>query len=133
MIPNVNGGGLPSDSIQAGSVTASAPVVQAKPEPRPVASPEAYAAEKVAEAKKSAEAQASVSIGSGAAPALTSLPKAEFAPRLTIEKDQETGDWIYKALDPITGDVINQFPREQLVHMKNSPTYQPGDVIKTQA
>jgi len=99
---------------------------------KPVITAEAYAAEKAVEAQKSSEANRSVSVG-GTAQAMASLPKAEFSPRLTIEKDLETGGWIYKALDPITGDVINQFPREQLLKMKSSQSYQPGDVIKTQA
>ena len=133
MIPNVNGGGLPSDSIQAASMPSVQPAASPKSDQKPVITPEVYAAEKSAEAKKSSEANVSVVLGSGGAQLSAGLPKAEFSPRLTIEKDEETGGWIYKALDPITGDVINQFPREQLVHMKNSPSYQPGDVIKTQA
>lgn len=133
MIPNVNGGGLPSDSIQAASMPAVQPVASPKSDIKPAVSPEVYAAEKAAEAKKSSESNVSVVLGSGASSVVANLPKAEFSPRLTIEKDEATGGWIYKALDPITGDVINQFPREQLVQMKNSPSYQPGDVIKTQA
>lgn len=131
MIPNVKGGGLPSESIQAVTPPAQNAVAQDKPVSKPVITAEAYAAEKAVEAQKSSEANRSVSVG-GTAQAMASLPKAEFSPRLTIEK-LKTGGWIYKALDPITGDVINQFPREQLLKMKSSQSYQPGDVIKTQA
>jgi hypothetical protein len=133
MIPNVKGGGLPSESIQATLSPAVQPAASPKSDQKPAVSPEVFAAEKAAKAKKSSEANTSVVLGSGSSSVSAGLPKAEFSPRLTIEKDEETGGWIYKALDPITGEVINQFPREQLVQMKNSPTYQPGDVIKTQA
>jgi flagellar protein FlaG len=57
--------------------------------------------------------------------------KAEFSLRLSIDKDPDSGDWVYRALDPITGDVIKQYPREELLSLKRSEQYQPGSVIKT--
>lgn len=57
---------------------------------------------------------------------------AEFSLRLTIDRDSN-GHWIYKAVDRITGEVIKQFPREELLKMKRGANYKPGDVIKTQA
>jgi len=35
--------------------------------------------------------------------------------RLIIEKDQDTGDYIYKTIDRDSGEVIKQWPREKLL------------------
>ena len=35
--------------------------------------------------------------------------------RLAIEEDQGTGDFIYKIVDKDSGEVIQQFPREELL------------------
>lgn len=51
--------------------------------------------------------------------------------RLTIEKDERTGDWVYKAVDRVTGQVVRQLPRQELLDMKRSVDYEAGKVIKT--
>lgn len=35
--------------------------------------------------------------------------------RLAIEKDQETGKFVYKTIDRETGEVIRQWPREKML------------------
>lgn len=51
---------------------------------------------------------------------------AEF--RLVIEEDP-SGSFVYKTLDRRTGEVVNQFPREQVLRLKESLGYAPGRVF----
>jgi len=51
---------------------------------------------------------------------------AEF--RLVIE-DDPSGSFVYKTLDRRTGEVVNQFPREQVLRLKESLGYAPGRVF----
>jgi flagellar protein FlaG len=51
--------------------------------------------------------------------------------RLTVDRDPETGDWVYKAIDRYTGEVVRQLPRQDLLEMRKSTSYQSGSVIKT--
>lgn len=55
---------------------------------------------------------------------------AEF--RLVIEEDSK-GSFIYKTLDRRTGEVVNQFPREQVLRLKDSEQYSPGKVFNSQS
>jgi flagellar protein FlaG len=49
--------------------------------------------------------------------------------RLTIE--QGPGGFVYMTRDRVTGEVIRQLPREEVVKMSASPTYGAGELIKT--
>lgn len=49
--------------------------------------------------------------------------------RLVIEEDETSGTFIYKTLDRRTGEVVKQLPREEVVRLKDTPQYAPGDVI----
>jgi flagellar protein FlaG len=49
--------------------------------------------------------------------------------RLVIEEDQVSGTFIYKTLDRRTGEVVKQLPREEVVRLRDTPEYEPGDVI----
>jgi len=51
------------------------------------------------------------------------------SPRLVIEENQ--GQFVYKTLDPSTGEVLSQFPREELLKAQNDATTKPGMVINT--
>ncbi len=53
--------------------------------------------------------------------------------RLVIEQDQASGAYVYKTLDRITGEVLRQFPREDVLKMLDHHRYVAGDVIKTRA
>lgn len=53
--------------------------------------------------------------------------------RLVIERDEPTGSYIYKTLDRTTGEVVNQFPREEVLKLRENPAYQAGRVIVTKA
>ena len=53
--------------------------------------------------------------------------------RLVIEQDSETGAYVYKSLDRITGEVLRQLPREEVVKLLSDARYAAGDVFKTKA
>jgi len=53
--------------------------------------------------------------------------------RLTIEKDQASGIFIYKTIDRSTGVVLLQLPREEVVRMYAADDYAVGAIIKTKA
>lgn len=52
--------------------------------------------------------------------------------RLIIEEDQATGTFVYKTLDRRTGEIVKQFPREQVMRLRETPGYEPGNVIDAQ-
>jgi len=51
--------------------------------------------------------------------------------RLVIEEGSREGSFIYKTLDRMTGEVVRQLPREQVVEMKGQDDYTAGTVIDT--
>lgn len=53
--------------------------------------------------------------------------------RLVIEEGPQKGVFIYKTMDRITGEVIRQLPREEVVRMMDQARYRSGSVIDTQA
>ncbi|MBW8881550.1 MAG: flagellar protein FlaG [Asticcacaulis sp.] len=60
-------------------------------------------------------------------------PPPEYSLRLTVDKDPDSGEWVYKAIDRYTGEVVRQLPRKELLEMKKSVNYKAGSVIKTEA
>jgi len=60
-------------------------------------------------------------------------PNAEGATRyrLVIEEGPSMGSFIYKTLDSETGEVVRQFPREQVVRLAEARDYDAGAVIDT--
>ena len=53
--------------------------------------------------------------------------------RLIIEEDQASGAFVYKTLDRNTGEVVLQFPREEMLKLKDRAAYKAGTVIRTTA
>ena len=53
--------------------------------------------------------------------------------RLIIEEGPTNGTFIYKTLDSVTGEVVRQFPREQVLKMAESGGYSAGGLIDTSA
>ena len=53
--------------------------------------------------------------------------------RLVIEEDPASRSYIYKTVDRRTGEVIQQFPREQILKLKDAEDYNAGSVIKASA
>ena len=78
------------------------------------------------------------SVSSGLQPAPAPKAPPAKAPeiqavRLVIEEDRNSGSFVYKTLDRITGEVLSQYPREELLRMLSREDYAAGDVIKTRA
>lgn len=63
------------------------------------------------------------------------VPQASAPPlvRLVIEEDPASGAFVYKTLDWVTGEVIRQLPREDILKTLRAQNYTAGSVIKTQA
>lgn len=53
--------------------------------------------------------------------------------RLVIEEGPLAGSFIYKTLDRVTGEVVKQLPREQVVELMQAAAYSAGSVIDTRA
>lgn len=50
--------------------------------------------------------------------------------RLVIEQDPDTGSFVYKSIDPVTREVVSQLPREEILRLRHSPSYAPGQLAK---
>ena len=71
-------------------------------------------------------------------PAKASEPPAPAGPdqtdlRLVIEHDQASGSYVYKTIDRLTGEVMLQLPRAEVLKMHQGSGYAAGTVIKTEA
>jgi len=53
--------------------------------------------------------------------------------RLVIEEDKAAGSYVYMTVDPRTGKVISQIPREELLKMRDTPGYTPGSVVNARS
>jgi flagellar protein FlaG len=61
-------------------------------------------------------------------PVVTTGPQPQDL-RLVIEEDSKTGTYIYKTVDRRTGDILQQFPREDVLRFKQAEHYDPGEVF----
>ena len=53
--------------------------------------------------------------------------------RLVIEEDQATGSYVYKTVNRLTGEVIQQLPRADVLKLRGELRYAAGTVIRTEA
>ncbi len=53
--------------------------------------------------------------------------------RLVIEEDQESGSFVYKTINRVTGEVVLQLPRTEVLRMREERTYSAGSVIRASA
>jgi len=53
--------------------------------------------------------------------------------RLVIEEDPDSGLFVYKTVDRRTGDVLQQFPRDEVIRMHRAQDYVAGAIIKAKA
>lgn len=51
--------------------------------------------------------------------------------KLTIDKDPDSGEFIYRAIDRYTGEVVRQFPQKELLEMQKSRSYKAGSIVRT--
>lgn len=66
-------------------------------------------------------------------PAAGSPPQPAQSTRLMIEEIGNTGVYVYKVLDTLTGKLIAQIPREEVVRLSQTEDYASGAVVDTQA
>ena len=79
-------------------------------------------------------AAANVAPGSEASVANASSEVEQAAQyRLVIEEGPTIGSFIYKTMDSATGEIVRQFPREQVIRMAEAKKYDAGSVIDTTA
>ncbi|MET0273795.1 MAG: hypothetical protein ABW360_12480, partial [Phenylobacterium sp.] len=65
------------------------------------------------------------------APAATNPDQADL--RLIIEEDKASGSYVYKTVNRITGEVVLQLPRDDILRMRESVEYVAGGVIRAKA
>ncbi len=53
--------------------------------------------------------------------------------RLVIEKDEASGSYIYKTINRLTGEVVQQLPRAEVLRLRDTGQYAAGTVIRTKA
>ena len=53
--------------------------------------------------------------------------------RLVIEHDEVAGTLIYRIIDRRTGEVVQQYLREEVLQMREDADYSAGGVISTKA
>ena len=53
--------------------------------------------------------------------------------RLVIEMDKASGLYVYKTINRLTGEVLSQLPRAEVLKLRSEPQYTAGDVFKTEA
>ena len=52
--------------------------------------------------------------------------------RLVIDLDQATGGYVYKTINRLTGEVVSQLPRAEVLRLREGGS-EPGAVIQTTA
>jgi flagellar protein FlaG len=53
--------------------------------------------------------------------------------RLVIEEDKATNSYVYKTVNRLTGEVIQQLPRDQVLKLREQIDYEAGDVVRAKA
>jgi flagellar protein FlaG len=53
--------------------------------------------------------------------------------RLVIEEDKASGSYVYKTVNRLTGEVVQQLPREQVLQLMEQVEYEAGQVVRTKA
>ena len=69
----------------------------------------------------------------GASQAPSTQLDAQADLRLVIEEDKASGSYVYKTVNPITGKVVSQMPREQLLKMREQADYTPGSIVDSRS
>jgi flagellar protein FlaG len=53
--------------------------------------------------------------------------------RLVIEEDKASGSYVYKTVNRVTGEVIQQLPRDQVLKLRDQADYVAGQVVRSKA
>lgn len=71
--------------------------------------------------------------GTGLADSRTASEAQRTARHRLVIEEGVGGDYVYKTLDRVTGEVISQLPREEVVRLKQDPRYGAGKLVDTRA
>ncbi|HEY8571126.1 flagellar protein FlaG [Phenylobacterium sp.] len=69
--------------------------------------------------------------GAAPAPAVPNHDPVDL--RLIIEEDKASGSYVYKTVNRVTGEIVRQFPREEVLRMHHVSDYVAGGVVRTKA
>ena len=58
-------------------------------------------------------------------------PKEDVDLRLVIEEDLVAQSYVYKTINSRTGEVVQQYPRDEVLKMRENANYHAGGVIRT--
>lgn len=58
-------------------------------------------------------------------------PVPAYDLRLTVDKDPETGEVVYKSINRLTGEVVSQMPNAEVMEMKRRESHAVGAIIIT--
>ncbi len=103
-----------------------AAAVAAVPEPKPFTTVEPVAktpAQERIEARAAEKKKAEVAVPQG---------PSEAEMRLVIEMDKASGSYVYKTINRLTGEVLSQLPRAEVLKLRDEAQYSAGDVFKTE-
>ena len=53
--------------------------------------------------------------------------------RLVIEEDKASNSYVYKTINRLTGEVIQQLPRQQVLQLREQLDYEAGAVVRAKA
>jgi flagellar protein FlaG len=53
--------------------------------------------------------------------------------RLVIEEDTASGSYIYKTINRVTGELIQQLPRDQVLKLRDQADYVAGEIVRAKA
>ncbi len=107
-------------------MTSTAPISGPAPEPTP-----AQPAQTSAKAPPAQSAQATAAPETSQAPTTQIDNDADL--RLVIEDDKAAGSYVYVTINSVTGKVVSQIPREQLLKMREDPGYKPGSITDSRS
>lgn len=85
----------------------------------------------VSDTASAQSAQAPVPAGSGTSQTSSAQSASDSDLRLVIEDDKAAGCFVYTTINPITGEVVSQVPREELLKLRTNPDYTPGSIINS--
>ena len=52
--------------------------------------------------------------------------------RLVIEEGKVSGSYVYKTINRVTGEILRQFPREEILKLQSGDEYKSGTIVRTE-
>ncbi|WP_397401426.1 hypothetical protein [Phenylobacterium sp.] len=73
----------------------------------------------------------------GSAPTKAEAPSVATGPdladvRLVIEEGKVSGSYVYKTINRVTGEILRQFPREEILKLQSGDEYKSGAIVRTE-